>query len=620
MTITFKNPFRRAEEKGLTIDRQAAVGGAPLDLSGLFGSEKANSAVASASRFIRFTLPEAPFVLYTEDDKGAPVKWTARSKGLPLQAKQALGVLRRPNAQYGGKLLMAAIAVAVAIDGNGYAKIVRSGYGTPSELWYFPPGAVEPMRDAKGYLAYYRVTTGLGVEKILPQDMIHVRNGIDDANPLLGISDLKSAAREVLGDNKAAEYIAALLINPSTGMLVSPPTGAAALDTTKLEKLIQFLKSRMSGSGRFGPMGFTTPLTMQEFGITPDKMPVKDTRQGAVERILATIGIDPMVIGLPSTNKTYSNLREARRGAYKSLLIPIQSLIADEFEASYLSQFVTLRDSWWCDFDTTEVQELQEDENERWDRLGAAYVNGGMMRGEYRAGIGLESVEGRDDVFYQEVAAGTQAAPLPRPEKGLKDRLKDRRRVFESLGIQGRLHPHRNARGAGHHRPAGRARGTPRLRAARRSQGAHRPYPDRELQERAGSVLPRCRPLPDHAGRFAGAQYPAVQPAELGRALRQGDQRATRSLEQPLRLPGAGTERQAVRHHLQWPGRQGRRRRSGRPQSDRQLVGRASASLADLSGSWPGTGWPWNGWPRNGGPGTGGGPVSCWSRPWRPSP
>ena len=113
------------------------------------------------------------------------------------------------------------------------------------------------------------------------------------------------------------------------------------------------------------------------------------------------------------------------------------------------------------------------------------------------------------------------------------------------------------------------------------------------------------------AGRYPttqeGLQALNTRPAnlqELGRTLRQGDQRAPRSLEQSLHLPGAGTERQTVRHHLQWSGRQERRRRSGRPQSDRQLVERASASPTDPAPSGPGTGRP----------------ASSWSKPWRPWP
>ena len=425
------------EEKGLDVVRAASFGAAPSDLSGLFEDRQANSAVSAAARFVRLTLPEAPLKLWDNGAEGAAQPWTLQSTGLSLQARQALTVLKRPNPEYGGKLLVAAIAVAVAIEGNGYARIGRSGYTTPDELWYFPPGAVEPVAGGDGYLSHYMVTTRRGRERVERADMVHVRMGVDPDNPLLGISDLKSAAREVLGDNKAAEYVAAILMNPATGLMVSP-TGESKVGEAELRGIVAHLTAKATGRFRFGTVGATTPVTIQEFGITPDRMPVSATRQGAIERILAVIGVDPMVIGLPSTNKTYSNLAEARRGAYKSLLIPLQGLIADEFDASFLSQFVLLKDRFWCGFDLSVVQELQEDENARWERIGKAYATyGGITRGEYRAKLGFDVVKARDDVFAAE--AGVQAAAdgsTPKPAKALKERIRDRRRVYDALGLE----------------------------------------------------------------------------------------------------------------------------------------------------------------------------------------
>lgn len=419
--------------KGLTINHATIASAAPMDLSSIFGSPLTNSAVAAAGRFVRRTFPEAPFTLWREGKNGKDEKVTSTTSGIPQSAALLLKLLKRPNPQYSGRALLAMVAVEAAIEGNGYIRIDLDGYGLPSELWWLPSHCVKEVPDYSGYLKEYRVQTRAGVQTVPPERMIHVKDGIDPHCTLRGISDLKAAAREVLGDNKAAEYIAAVLENPAVGLLVTPEKDVT-LPADEGNAIVRKLKQAATGAFRFGSIASSKAIKLTEFGITPDKMAITATRANAVERICSVLGFDPMVLSLPSQNKTFSNYQEARKAAYKSNILPLQMLVSEEFDASLKSLFPDL-DDYWFGFDTSKIKELQEDENERWKRLGEAFINGGITRGEYRTSLGdYEADPKRDDIFFQEVAS-PDALPA-KSMKALKDRIRDRRRVFEALAVE----------------------------------------------------------------------------------------------------------------------------------------------------------------------------------------
>ena len=126
-------------------------------------------------------------------------------------------------------------------------------------------------------------------------------------------------------------------------------------------------------------------------------------------------------------------------------------------------------------------------------------------------------------------------------------------RAPRATARRARLHAGRDSGRHHHHRPDHGPRRPARAQLPDRIEGQGREDPDRELRERARSVLPRYRPLSERSEGLAALVQRPGSIAVMERAVPEGRRRAHRSLGQALRLSLAGTARH-LRHRLSWRG------------------------------------------------------------------
>jgi HK97 family phage portal protein len=428
--------FSRPSTKGFAFNgagRIVYLGGVPFyDPEG--GDTGANSAVMAAARFISRSFPEAPLELWRPDADGN-LQIVRESNAAP-EARFALALLRRPHPQMAARVMWGAAGSALAIEGNAYLRIVRAASGRPAELQYLPPALVTPKSDAAGYLSHYLVKVAGREERVEADEIVHVRDGVDPSDPLLGLSPLLSVAREVMADNEASVYIHSVLRNPTLGLMISP-RGDVEVPEAEAQALVEKLKQTAGGASRFSPIVPSVGLDVKEFGIAPDKMPLAATRAGAVERICAVLGLDPMVLGLPSQNKTYSNYEEAREAAYEGLIIPLQALFTDEFNHKILAQFPSLEEQGYrIDFDHSKVRVLQGDEDALWERVTTAYQRGVITRGIAKVLLGQDPAP-EDEVYATDMrlmsAASENVAEKHLSIRSMRDRARSARESLEEI-------------------------------------------------------------------------------------------------------------------------------------------------------------------------------------------
>ena len=101
------------------------------------------------------------------------------------------------------------------MDGNGYIYKVRDRLNRVCELWWIPHFRILPTWPADGseYIDGYRVWLDTAVYHLPPEDVIHIRDGIDPRNERLGLSAVRANLREVCTVNNESGYTAALLKN-----------------------------------------------------------------------------------------------------------------------------------------------------------------------------------------------------------------------------------------------------------------------------------------------------------------------------------------------------------------------------------------------------------------------
>lgn len=313
-------------------------------------------------------------------------------------------LFKRPNKFYAGELFFKSLGLSWIISGNVYFYKVRNMLGEPFELWYLPHHLVEPRWESpSSFIDYYAYQVD-GVEhKFKPEDVIHLRNGIDPNNTRMGLSDIASALREVYTDNESANFSALLMRNCGVGpFVISPKKDITTLEKKDRDKIQDSFQRTTTGDNRGKPIVNSVAVEVTKTGFSPKDMELSALRRVPEETIASLTGISAMALGFGAglDHSTYSNMEEARTGAYEDVIVPLWRYIEAELDAQLLPDF-DKSGKLETRFDLSNVRALQEDENKLFTRLGTAYRTGFMKRSEARSKANL-TVTPEDEVYFCE--------------------------------------------------------------------------------------------------------------------------------------------------------------------------------------------------------------------------
>lgn len=377
-----------------------------------------SSAVGIALNWLMRTWPEARWVVQREQSDGT-------FKVEPRH--DALKVLRRPNGWYDGTSMQTALVLSLCVDGNAYALKLRDRAGRVLGLFYVAHWQMRPMsdRDNEGghkLITYYEYTPIGGTPEPVPiEDVVHLRWGLDPMDTRRGLSPLGAQLREVCSDNEASTYAAALLRNMGVPSAMLSPKPAqpgmppAQQTPEQQEKFRKQWRERFQGEGVGSPMVAPWPLDVHQLGMTPEQMALDKVRRIPADRVTAALGLNSMVLGLPSESKTYSNYAESREAAYEDCVIPLRRLFAEQATQQILDR------DWPGDglefaSDYSEVRVLQADQDKLYGRVGKVFQVGLIDRA---TGKGLLKLpfDAADEGVYATDFAGRTVADRAEDEK-----------------------------------------------------------------------------------------------------------------------------------------------------------------------------------------------------------
>jgi HK97 family phage portal protein len=407
----------------------ALGGGGRVNYRREVGSMLDASVVMAPVQWMQRAVPEAKLT----------VKLTKRNGDVEdVKDHPMLALIQKPNGFYADIVLLWGIVLSLLLDGNAYVMIVRNNYNQPAELWYIPHWMMEPKRDAgtNAFISHYRYSPGGGIApmEIEPEDVIHIRHGINPNNMLKGIAPLDSAIREIFMDNEASAFVSALLKNMGVPGVVISPKGGAMAAPGDVEATKAWFQQQFGGDNRGKPLVMGAPTDVQPYGFNPQQMNMSESRDVAEERVCALIGVPAAVVGFGAglqSTKVGATMEEMRKLAWHNGVLPILLLIADELQRSLLPLFPkTVGQS--VEWDTSGVKALQEDEDKKTERLNKQLGGGGITLFEYRTKLGydaddshrfflrpynlMEVPEGQRPALV-DAPAGPAALPAP---KGLK--------------------------------------------------------------------------------------------------------------------------------------------------------------------------------------------------------
>lgn len=363
-------------------------------MSSRVGDGSATSVVMAPLQWIQRTFPEAPLVV----DRRVESTWEV------VDDHELSALIERPNQFWSGELLWQATVLSLMLTGNGYWIKVTDQQLRVLELWWVPPGLMEPRwpQDGSAFISHYDYTPGTETIKLKPDDVVHFRLGVDPGNQRKGLSPLASVLREVYSDVEAAAFSAALLKNMGVPGLIISPDGDAVIGDEDLEAAEAKLDEKFSGTRRGKPLIAGAPTKVHQFGFSPEQMDLRSLRRLPEERVSAVLGVPAIVAGLGAglDRSTFANMAEAREMAYESCIIPLQRLMASDLKNQLLEDFEPDLTQVRCRFSLDEVRVLQEDENKKTERKLKELNGGAIMLSEYRRETGRDA-DDRHNVYLR---------------------------------------------------------------------------------------------------------------------------------------------------------------------------------------------------------------------------
>lgn len=441
---TLRRPFSRKASAATAVPYPGAQGwgvlsallpGTKIDYAVEAGDAWDNSIVAALIQWSARTFPEAPPVLM-RTTSGAETTDTT------ISDHEVLTLLDEPQPGMTGDALWMATLLSYIVDGNAYWLIERAGSGRPAQLRYLPHFDVTPKwpSDGSAFISHYEYRVNGRAYPLPVEDVIAFCCGADPRNPRMGIGYVRSALREIVGDNRASTFTAAILRGAVPGLMVYPK-GDATLDEAGRVAVKKALEENFSGDNAGRVAVFSTEMVAAGVGYSPEQIMLPTMREQFEARLCALVGINPVVLGLAVGMRfsTYNNQQEAQRAAYEKFLIPLKSYFARVLTARLLREFSpdkALRVDW----DYSRVRCLQEDQDRLATRLGGLVRDGVVSINEARKTLGQPAVPGEE---YQ--------APMPLTVRSVREKQKEAPAVDKAARVLAAF-----KRGAGDYNGVGR--------------------------------------------------------------------------------------------------------------------------------------------------------------------
>jgi hypothetical protein len=157
----------------------------------------------------------------------------------------------------------------------------------------------------------------------------------------------------------------------------------------------------------------------QSFAITPKEMEFLNSKKITMREICAAYKVPPELLG-DNENKTYSNIKEARKALYQEAALPLLG----KFKSALNRELVPMFDKSgvYLDYDVSGIDALSEDLDSLWERVLSAKREGTITRGEAREEMGYGELPG-EDVLTEGIAVvstpvselGKEPEPVPTP-------------------------------------------------------------------------------------------------------------------------------------------------------------------------------------------------------------
>jgi HK97 family phage portal protein len=215
--------------------------------------------------------------------------------------------------------------------GNGYAEIVRNGYGELMELWPITPNRVR-VKTRDGKLVY--VVRVDNEDVILPREKVFHLPGMG-FDGIMGYSII-SMARKSIGLGMALETFGALYFGQGThpGVIVSHPSKLSAQGSSNLQTSLATEYGGLGKSHRL--LLLEEGMKLEKLGIPPDDSQFLESRQFQIPEIARWFNVPPHKLK-DLTKSSFSNIESEQQSFYGDTILPWLVRLEQNFNMQLLT-------------------------------------------------------------------------------------------------------------------------------------------------------------------------------------------------------------------------------------------------------------------------------------------
>jgi len=287
------------------------------------------------------------------------------------------------------------------------------------------PRSIMPLNDPRDWVelvndkGVYRWTRKLGEGRVETYDADEIIwSGQDNpSNPYRGVSPLRAAARSLDIDVYGRTLIADMIRRGGErGLVLSTDI---SLQDEQYDQLLQNLARRRPGSGKAtNDMIFDNGLKLENPDLTKEDIDTLAWLNNAKDDICAVYGMAPVMIGDDDAAQ-YKSAPEAVKMYWQQTITPLIRSLEDAWDRYFVTDN---GHRCYVRFDLSQVQALQEDEQEKISVARVAYDMGasfGAVNERYSLGFSDEAVSEADALGYLRVPTAAAEDGQTEPAKSI---------------------------------------------------------------------------------------------------------------------------------------------------------------------------------------------------------
>lgn len=379
---------------------------------------RANSIASACINLVATSLSEAPLKIYRHQDDGEDIE-------LPDHWFKRL--VDHPNEHMSSFEMWEMLVIHLYTGGVAYLLLDRQSERGPAErLRLLRPDLTEPIPDADLFISGYRyrpvLPNGQSTEIVYPAYQVLRLPLPDPLNEHDGLSPLKRVYKELSIDNKATDFTRQFFANSAV------PFGILSTDQELMEEEAQAIEDRWHRKftgyvkGLFRTAVLGKGARYEQLGMNFKDMEFEALRSFVETRICAAFKVHPVIVhswvGIKHSEQR-ATYEQAKKQFWHESLIPILRRIQSKIN----SQLLVYEDNVYCKFDLSEIQALQEDQNEKSARVVAEWGKGVIKLDEARAELGFDPVEGKygDKFSFELLSKSPVQGNKPEPKENMAE-------------------------------------------------------------------------------------------------------------------------------------------------------------------------------------------------------